>query len=52
MNNFPHLATKSLAGELLSREEAFGVLQTSDEYLIQLLDAALLRTEKVLWAQG
>ena len=40
MNNFSHLATKSLAGELLSREEAFSVLQTADENLSELLDAA------------
>ncbi len=46
MNNFSHLTTKSLAGELLSREEAFSVLNTPDEDLTELLNAAFTVREK------
>jgi biotin synthase len=40
MNPFAHLAAKSLSGEALSRDEAFWVLQSSDEQLRELLEAA------------
>ena len=46
MNSFSHFATQSLAGELLSREDAFAVLQTADEELSDLLHAAFTVREK------
>ena len=52
MNSFSHFATQSLAGELLSREDAFAVLQTADEELSDLLHAAFTVREKFFWAKG
>lgn len=38
--NYQELAERSLAGEMLSREECLAILRTSEEGLPQLLDAA------------
>ncbi len=46
MNPFAHLAAKSLSGEALSRDEAFSVLQSSDEQLRELLQAAFTVRER------
>lgn len=46
MNNFSYLAQKSLSGAALSREEALAVLQSEDERLPELLQAALTVRER------
>lgn len=46
MNSFSRLAQKSLAGETLSRDEAFAVLQCADEQLRDLLWAAFAVRER------
>jgi biotin synthase len=46
MTNFSVLAEKALRDEMLSREEALGVLATSDEQLLELLNAAFRVRER------
>ncbi len=46
MNDFSHLAQQSLTGAALSREEARAVLQSADEHLPDLLQAALTVRER------
>lgn len=46
MNPFAHLAATSLSGEALSRDEAFSVLQSPDEQLRELLQAAFTVRER------
>jgi biotin synthase len=46
MTNFSVLAEKALRDEMLSREEALGVLATSDEELLELLNAAFRVRER------
>lgn len=46
MTNFSRLATTSLAGDRLSRNDALAVLQTEDRDLSALLDAAFQVREK------
>src|SRR2546422_1135392 len=46
MNDFSHLAQKSLSGAALSRAEALTVLQSEDGHLPELLRAALTVRER------
>ncbi len=46
MNPFAHLTATSLSGEALSRDEAFSVLQSPDEQLRELLQAAFTVRER------